>query len=183
MASVDFTAIPTDMVAATPGSRGEEPAAREPVIQMHRIRTVRLQQGVSLRSASRQTGTEVRKLRAQEDEGADLRLSDLHKWSKALDVPLSELLVEPDTRLSRPVMERARMVRLMKTAAAIREHGSSERISRMAETLVEQLTEIMPELAEVGPWHNFGQRRSLDEYGRVAERPISDEFINHSAFE
>ena len=106
MASVDFTAIPTDMVAATPGSRGEEPAAREPVIQMHRIRTVRLQQGVSLRSASRQTGTEVRKLRAQEDEGADLRLSDLHKWSKALDVPLSELLVEPDTRLSRPVIRK-----------------------------------------------------------------------------
>jgi hypothetical protein len=140
---------------------------------------VRLQQGVSLRSASRQTGTEVRKLRAQEDEGTDLRLSDLHKWSRALDVPIGELLVEPDAPLSRPVMERARMVRLMKTAAAIRERSGSEQIRRMAETLVDQLTEIMPELAEVGPWHNFGQRRSLDEYGRVAERPISDDFVRH----
>ena len=183
MASVDFTAIPTDMVAATPGSRSEATAVREPGLQMHRIRTVRLQQGVSLRSASRQTGTEVRKLRVQEDESSDLRLSDLHKWSKALDVPLSELLVEPDTPLSPPIMERARMVRLMKTAAAIRERCGSERIRRMAETLVEQLTEMMPELAEVGPWHNFGQRRSLSEYGRVAERPISDDFMSHGALE
>jgi transcriptional regulator with XRE-family HTH domain len=150
---------------------------------MHRIRTVRLQQGVSLRSASRQTGTEVRKLRVQEDESSDLRLSDLHKWSKALDVPLSELLVEPDTPLSRPILERARMVRLMKTAAAIRDRCGSERIRRMAETLVDQLTEMMPELAEVGPWHNFGQRRSLSEYGRVAERPISDDFMSHGALE
>ncbi len=183
MASVDYTAIPTDMVATTPGSRGEATTENSPSVQMHRIRTVRLQQGVSLRSASRQTGTEVRKLRAQEDEAADLRLSDLHKWSKALDVPLSELLVEPDSPLSLPIMERARMVRLMKTAAAIRERCNSERIRRMAETLVEQLTEIMPELEEVGPWHNFGQRRSLNEYGRAAERPISDEFMNHSSFE
>jgi transcriptional regulator with XRE-family HTH domain len=183
MASVDFTAIPTDMVATTPGSRDGATAERESGVQFHRIRTVRLQQGVSLRSASRQTGTEVRKLRSQEDEGADLKLSDLHKWSRALDVPVSELLVEPDTPLSRPVMERARMVRLMKTAAAIRERCNSEQIRRMADTLVEQLTEIMPELAEVGPWHNFGQRRSLNEYGRVAECPISDDFVNHGAFE
>ncbi len=179
MATVDYTTIPTDMVAAPPG--GDVPHARG--VQMHRIRTVRLQQGVSLRSASRQTGTEVRKLRAQEDESTDIRLSDLHKWSAALSVPLSELLVEPDAPLSRPIMERARMVRLMKTAAAIRERCSSERIRRMADTLVDQLTEIMPELKEVGPWHNFGQRRSLNEYGRVAERTISDDFLNGAAYD
>ena len=48
---------------------------------------------------------------------------------------------------------------------------------RMAEMLVGQLVEIMPELEDVSPWHDYGQRRSLDEYGRAAERCISEEFL------
>jgi len=148
--------------------------------QLHRIRAVRLQQGVSLRSASRQMGSDVRSLRLQEQESTDLRISDLHKWQKALEVPLSELVVEPDEPLSRPVMERARLIRLMKTAAAIQERSSDVAIQRMSQMLVEQLVEIMPELKDVSPWHTFGQRRSLDEYGRVAERRLSEDFLNES---
>ena len=48
-------------------------------------------------------------------------------------------------------------------------------LQRMAQMMVEQLVEIMPELKEVSPWHTFGQRRSLDDYGRVTERRISDD--------
>jgi hypothetical protein len=33
----------------------------------------------------------------------------------------------------------------------------------------------MPELKEVGPWHSVGQRRTLDEVGRIASNPISVE--------
>ena len=32
----------------------------------------------------------------------------------------------------------------------------------MAENLVEQLLDLMPELKEGSPWHSVGQRRSLD---------------------
>jgi hypothetical protein len=32
----------------------------------------------------------------------------------------------------------------------------------------------MPELKDVSPWHSVGQRRSLDELGRIAEQPFSD---------
>jgi hypothetical protein len=117
-------------------------------------------------------GSDVRSLRLQEQESTDLRLSDLHRWQKALNVPLQELMEDNDEPLSRPVMERARLVRLMKTAAAIQEHAPTPGIKRMAETLVDQLVEVMPELKEVSPWHTFGQRRSLDEYGRVMERRI-----------
>jgi hypothetical protein len=38
----------------------------------------------------------------------------------------------------------------------------------------------MPELAEVTPWHAIGQRRSLDDFGRVVERRISDEIFSQS---
>ena len=44
----------------------------------------------------------------------------------------------------------------------------------MAENLVEQLLDLMPELKEVSPWHSVGQRRSLDEMGRIADQPLGD---------
>lgn len=165
--------VPFSMVRA---SRPSTPAS-EIGKPLHRIRTVRLQQGVSLRSAARQTGTDIRQLRLQEQETTDLRISDLRKWQKSLDVPLTELLVESDEPLSRPVMERARLVRIMKTVAAIQERTQSASIRRMAQMLAEQLTEVMPELKEVGAWHNYGQRRSLDEYGAVVQRRLSDSLL------
>jgi len=152
-------------------------AGKEQQRAMHRIREVRQQQGVSLRSAARRMGTEVSKLKAQERDTADLRLSELYCWQQALEVPVSDLLVEQQEALSRPVMQRAQMVRLMKTAAAMLEQAESPAMRRMAQTLVGQLVELMPELAEVSPWHTVGQRRSLDDYGRAFDRRISDDMM------
>ena len=76
-------------------------------------------------------------------------------------------------------MERARLIRLMKTASAIKESVKSVGARRLATMLVDQLVEIMPELAEVSPWHSVGQRRSLDEYGRAVERRIADDLFHH----
>lgn len=148
---------------------------------LHRISEVRRQQGVSLRSAARRMGTEVSRLKVQEQETADLHLSDLYQWQQALDVPVADLLVEQSAPLSRPVMERAKMVRLMKTASAILEQSTSTATRRMAQTLVDQLVELMPELSEVSAWHTVGQRRSLDEFGRAYDRRISDD-VFHSFF-
>lgn len=144
---------------------------------LHRINTVRRQQKVSLRTAARHMGTDVRTVRAQENELADIRLSDLYKWQATLDVPIEDLLVEPAMPLSRPVLERARMLRLMKTVVAIRERSESAPVQRMAQTMIDQLVEMMPELEEVNGWHSVGQRRSMHEYGRIAEQPISDAFF------
>ena len=175
MATVDFMAMPTDVIATGPDGQQSCPHQGP---RMHRIRTVRLQQGASLRSVARQSGIDVRQLRLQEQESTDVRLSDLQKWQRALDVPLTELIVEPDSNLSQPIMERARMVKIMKTAAAIRERAESVKIQRMAQMLVEQLTEIMPELEDVNPWHEFGQRRGLEEYGRIVDRTIPDDMLH-----
>ena len=94
------------------------PKAPEPV---HRIREVREQQGMSIRSISRRTGVEPRFLREEENPHTDLALSDLLRWQQVLDVPLIDLLEETDEPISRPVMERARLVKLMKTARAMQE--------------------------------------------------------------
>lgn len=144
---------------------------------LHRLAEVRRQQGLSLRSAARQMSTDVRTLRNEEGGESDLKLSDLYRWQSVLGVPVAELLVEADSPLSRPVMDRARLVRIMKTVKAIGESAKAEGTKRMAKMLETQLVEIMPELKDVGPWHSVGQRRSLEEYGRAAERLLSEDSL------
>ncbi len=154
-----------------------EPGDETSPPRLHRIRTVRRLQGMSLRTAARQLRTGLPETRAQEKETADLRLSELYKWQVALDVPLEELLVEPETPLSRPVNERAHLVRVMKTATAILHYAREPQIRRLAERLVSQMIELMPELQGVGPWQAVGQRRTLQEYGRILERSLPDEAL------
>jgi|SRR5215469_6706531 len=142
---------------------------------LHRIQEVRRQQGVSLRRVGQLLRTDVRELRREEDPHCDLPISRLYQWQEALEVPVGDLLVDSGAPLSTPVLERARMVRIMKTVAAIREKAQSTCIERLAETLVDQVLEIMPELKGINPWHSVGQRRSLEEYGRIVERTYSDQ--------
>jgi len=173
MAIVEDTGSWT-MSMPMPSVASSEPRSDKP---LHRISEVRREQGTSLRSVARNLGTDIRLLRLQEEENYDLRLSDLYRWQEALEVPVADLLVESSEPLSRPVMERAKMLRVMKTAQAILEKGESAPIKRMAQMLVEQLVELMPELSGVSAWHTVGQRRSLDELGAVAQRVIPDDIV------
>jgi transcriptional regulator with XRE-family HTH domain len=142
---------------------------------LHRIAEVRRQQGVTLRNVARRLGIPLSVVRRQEQPDSDLRLSDLLRWQEVLEVPVAELLVEAEGQLSGPVLARSRMVKLMKTAAAIRERAQDPGISRMVTMLVEQILEIMPELADVTPWHSVGQRRTREELGRTARVMVSEE--------
>lgn len=161
----------------TGGLRAAKKASRVPMAArpLHRLKTVRREQGVSMRRVAQQLRTEVRQLRAEEEETSDLRLSRLYLWQKVLEVPVADLLVDSNAPLSAPVFERARMVRVMKTVAAILEKADTPSIHRLAQTLADQLVEIMPELNGVSPWHSVGQRRSLEEYGRIVEHCYSEE--------
>jgi transcriptional regulator with XRE-family HTH domain len=169
MASAELSVIYSDgdhdRPTRSPGQPGQA---------LHRIQEVRRLQGMSLRTAARQLGTDIRSIRAQEQATSDLRLSDVYNWQRALEVPVSELLVEEDEPLSRPVRERGALLKIMKTARSIVESAQAGATRRMAENLVEQLLELMPELKEVSPWHSVGQRRSLDEMGRIADQPLGD---------
>ncbi len=90
-----------------------------------------------------------------------------------LDVPTCELLVEPQLQLSQPVSARAAMVKVMKTAVTILEVARHPELQTLAQRLVGQLLEIMPELNGVAAWPSVGKRRTMEEYGRIVERPLS----------
>jgi transcriptional regulator with XRE-family HTH domain len=149
-------------------------SAPRPVKPLQRLAAVRHQQGISRRTVARRMNMELSAVREQENETCDMSLSQLYEWQKALEVPVSELLVEADDDLAVGIQHRAQLVRLMKTALAIKENARQDSIRRMIETLIEQLLEIMPELSGVGPWHAVGKRRRLDELGAAADRLMSE---------
>ncbi len=142
------------------------------VAQLHRIAEVRAQQGLSLRAIARRTGVDLQELKRQELPDSNLTLIDLTRWAKALEVPIENLIVDHDSELSDPVQSRAAMVKVMKTVVALTEVAASPRVVRLTTMLREQMIELMPELAEIGGWPNFGSRRPPDQQGRIGENPI-----------
>jgi transcriptional regulator with XRE-family HTH domain len=150
----------------------EETEGTLPEKKLHRIAQVRRQQGLTLRTVARRMGTTVGALKVEE-QSDDLRLSDLQRWHEALEVPLSELVEEPGLELSSCVKQRAQLLRIMKTAAAIKEQSQSKSIGILAQSLIAELIEIMPELKDVAAWHSVGQRRTLEEFGKVMTQAFS----------
>lgn len=148
---------------------GKVPNADRPLHRLHKVRRL---QGISRRTVARRLKTDVSQVKSQENETADILLSTLYQWQDVLEVPIEELLVEAGDELSPPVMKRAQMVRLMKTALAILKRTQQSTIQRMAQTLVDQLTELMPELEGIGAWHAVGKRRTQDELGQAAHRQL-----------
>lgn len=144
---------------------------RKGTVKLHRVAEVRASQGVSERTMCRRLNIDVKQLRAIEDPTYDLSLSELAIIRDALEVPFADLLVENET-LSRPVQERAQMLKIMKTAVSIKECKLPPRAARLAQMLCEQMIALMPELAEVGGWPEFGSRRGSDSVARILASEI-----------
>ena len=119
---------------------------------------------------ARRLNVEVMDVRRQENPATDVPLSLLYKWQKALDVPITELLVESEDGLSEPLLRRAQLIRIMKTARAVHEQAADEELRSMAQTLIDELIEIMPELREIAAWHTVGKRRGASESGLAVGR-------------
>jgi transcriptional regulator with XRE-family HTH domain len=125
---------------------------------------------------ARRLGLSTKEVLEQEENG-DLSLSTLYAWRDVLDVPIAELLVEDGMALSAPVMKRAQLLRTMKTVKSILERARQVSIRRLAQFLVKQLVEMMPELAEVGPWPLVGSPRSTKELGQAFLRRFTQASI------
>jgi transcriptional regulator with XRE-family HTH domain len=147
---------------------------------LQKLGEVRRRQGVSLRAVAQHLGRTVADVRTAEGESADLLLSELYRWRKALDVPVEEFLVEPNAALSPRIQVRAKLLKIMKTARSLSRDAESEEVQQLASLLNDQLVEMMPELKDVAPWPAVGHRRSADELGRVGENPISDNWIQEA---
>lgn len=164
----------------TNGNHVETPRASARPAAIQKLSEARRRQGLSIRCVAQRLGRTVHEVRTQEDEHSDLLVSELYRWQEALEVPIEELLADPEDALSPRIMMRAQLLKVMKTARAIRRQARSESERRLGKLLIEQLLEIMPELKEVSGWPTVGHRRRADEIGRIAENPISDDWLHEA---
>ncbi len=152
---------------------------------LHRIREVRIAEGCSLGMVARRMNKEASILRNQELENTDLTLTDLYRWQAALNVPVHELLIEPERTLAEPIRTRASIIRMATTAKAILQ-TSTVRVTRcLAQDLLHQLIDMMPELKDLLPdlnyrrsWRELNTRGNSQSLGRTAERIIDSKWIN-----
>jgi transcriptional regulator with XRE-family HTH domain len=149
--------------------------------KLQKLSAARRRQGLSVRCVAQRLGRTVGEVRAQEEEHADILISELYRWQIALEVPLEELLEEPEDSLSPRVLARARLLKVMKTAMAIRRQARTESQRRLSTLLIEQLLEIMPELKEVSGWPAVGHRRRANEVGRIGENPVSEDWLHEAS--
>jgi hypothetical protein len=163
------TAVPLHPTGEVHPASQAHAAANSGRRRLHRLREVRREQGVASKRAAQLMGISVEQLRHEEDETTDLTLSQIYAWQELLEVPVSDLLVEPHAPLSTPVLRRAQLVRLMKTVQAMMERSSQSSIRRLGQTMINQLIEIMPELEGVTPWHSL-DRRTQNQNSRVLEQ-------------
>jgi transcriptional regulator with XRE-family HTH domain len=152
--------------------------SRRAALILHRLGEVRQQEGVSRRTIAQHLGVTIGEVKRQEDARADLSLSLLFDWQQILNVPLPDLLVPPGDFLSPPVLRQAQMIQLMKLAVTIAEQSGEVPTRRLAQRMVDQLMEIMPELQDVGSLPATGQQRGPDELGRTAERTVPDQDVD-----
>ncbi|MCA9217087.1 MAG: hypothetical protein KDB27_28660 [Planctomycetales bacterium] len=151
----------------------------QPKCGYHRLAAVRRRERVSLQCVAKRLGISVREAACQEDPSSNVSLSTIYEWQKVLDVPVSELLVEPNEALAESVQTRAQLVRVMKTAMLLRQRCRQSSVERLAENLFNDLVEIMPELAEVKSLPTHGNLRSKADVPRIISQQISSNWFGY----
>jgi transcriptional regulator with XRE-family HTH domain len=144
-----------------------------PRIVLHRLASARKSRNLTRRAIARKLGTSVEDVRIQE-ESTDLPISTLNKWAAALDLPVTELVVEPDEWQHRTHLPKSRAARLMRMAAKLRDRSRRRSIQRLAQTFVDQLTEILPALEQVGERSYRHAREGHRSPRTTVVRPLPD---------
>ncbi len=135
-----------------------ELGSASPPVVMHRLAEVRRAKGMPRRVLAQRLGITMQELRINE-ESADVPISTLCQWAAVLNVPITELVVEPDESLTPTRLPRLQATRLMKMAAKLRDRSRRRSIQRLAQTFVEQLAEILPDLEQVAQKNHRHSRR------------------------
>ncbi len=116
-----------------------------PKAGLHRLAAARREKAMSCFDIARRMGVTAEEVRIQE-EATDLPISTLNLWAAALDVPVTDLIVEPEEWLHATHLARSQAERLLQLAAKLRDGSRRRSIQRLAQTFLDQLTEMQPAL-------------------------------------
>ncbi len=116
-----------------------------PKAGLHRLAAARREKGMSCFNVARRIGVTVEEVRLQE-EAADLPISTLNLWAAALDMPVTDLIVEPEEFVHATHLAKSQAERLLQLAAKLRDGSRRRSIQRLAQTFLDQLAEMQPAL-------------------------------------
>ncbi|MGA2255210.1 MAG: helix-turn-helix domain-containing protein [Thermoguttaceae bacterium] len=164
----------------------ESPASKDDIVELgssaprivlHRLAAVRRAKGMPRRVLAQRLGITVQELR-QKEESADLSISTLCHLASKLDVSITELVVEPDECLAPTQLAQSQATRLMKVAAKLRDRSRRRSIQRLAQTFVDQLTEILPALGEIAQKnHRHSQHANQQRPTSFLPRPLPEQIF------
>ena len=154
--------------------------ASSPRIVLHRLAAVRRAQGIPRRVLAERLGITVRELRLKE-ESPDLSISTLCQLASNLDVSVTELIVEPDDCLAPTQLAQSQATRLMKVAARLRDRSRRRSIQRLAQTFVDQLTEILPALEEIAQKNHRRSRLANHRPSSALIRPLPEQVFTRQS--
>ena len=160
-------------IVVTGGAK--QPQSRKSEKRFHQIEQVRINQEMSIQTCARKLGISVQEARRQERPTTDLTISQLMAWKEVLDVPLSELVGPFEDELQNPIRNRAKLLKVMKSAKYIHQHTRESRIRTMAENQIDQILEIVPEFETVSPWPEVGQSHEARQPGVAVSRRFDPE--------
>jgi transcriptional regulator with XRE-family HTH domain len=148
-----------------------------PTRVLHRLAAARQARGLSCFEIARRLGTTVEKVRLQE-EAADLSISTLNAWAAALNVPVTDLVVEPDEWLQETNLAKPQAERLLRLAVELRDRSRRRSVQRLAQTFVDQLSEINPALNSGGNGNGNGHRHRQTLIGLANGRRTNGKHTN-----
>jgi len=154
----------------------------DPEKPLHQLQAVRDRQGMSVRKIAGNIGSSISIVQAEEEPGSDLLVSQLYRYQIALEVPLIELIEEPNDKSESSVGARASLVQVIKFFHSIRNRdGLPRRYVKLLDLFRVQICELIEDGAklfrEISPWPSVGHRRSTGEVGRIAEHSVPDQFL------
>jgi len=166
------------MTNKTPGSsNGEDKFSAEQrppgaARTLHRLAALRKAKGVSQHEIAARMKTTVEEVQRQERSESDLWLSAIYDWAAALRVPVTELLSVTEQVSQATVLPSDEVTRLLEIAKAIRQEARRPAVQRLAQTLIDQLVEILPDLKKAGP--QAGARRHREGRSGPMRRSLSE---------
>ncbi|GHT27652.1 hypothetical protein FACS18942_07240 [Planctomycetales bacterium] len=169
----DVSPLITPAAASLVSLQAEESLSQK---KFHRLAEIRDRQMISLSAVAEHLAVSVAEVRRQENPETDLHLSQLYLWRDILETSVGELIIEPEDIPSNPIRTRCQLVKVMKTARSIFEGTKEKGTEILANQLIEELTELMPELADVAAWPTVGQSREPKSPGQAVLRRF-DNFI------
>ena len=110
--------------------------------RLHRIAKIREKTGKSQQKIARLLGIPLTRLIAVENETSDVWLSDLHLMSKALGVPVQDLVIEPDVMPQPGNSAEDAYSDIENTIRELKDEVQSEESRAMVQMLKEMLQEI-----------------------------------------